>query len=485
MTKAEDKGPAFGMRHAQALLLFLNIVAIYISRLNIGVAVVAMTNAETTNPDFPEFDWSEKEISYILSSFFWGYVLTQLPGGALCKRFGAKIVMGLSTFISAVLSAITPWCVGWGSWQAFCAIRVIQGVVQGVLFPCIFDHLAKWCPLKERNRLGAFSQTGIDCGTVLALGISGFIAAGPMGWPGISYISAAVCFLWCLLWLIFGANNVCESKFATEAERHYIESSMAHTEDFHQKKIAIPWRAIFTSMPFLILLIARCSHIYGLSTLQSQIPSYLNGVLNMDIKSNALNSSMPFMASWAVSYLYLFAGDFLQQKDIWSLTAIRKVFNSFAFWIPAIGLVIIGFLDEDNKAWALTLMVISVAANSGNVIGSSLNSIDLSPNHAGFLMSVLNTAASVMSLLAPLIVGFIVTDGNMRTQWQIVFAIAAAVFFLGNLVYVIWGTTDTQPWNDENFLLPKDAEHSNGEEKHKHSFADAMQKPPTISEKVD
>lgn len=46
-------GSKWGIRHVQALLIFLNIVVVYISRLNIGVAVVAMTNAATTNPDYP------------------------------------------------------------------------------------------------------------------------------------------------------------------------------------------------------------------------------------------------------------------------------------------------------------------------------------------------------------------------------------------------------------------------------------------------
>jgi len=41
------------MRHVQALLIFLNITIMFIGRLNVGVSVVAMTNAETTNPDFP------------------------------------------------------------------------------------------------------------------------------------------------------------------------------------------------------------------------------------------------------------------------------------------------------------------------------------------------------------------------------------------------------------------------------------------------
>ncbi|XP_075168361.1 putative inorganic phosphate cotransporter [Haematobia irritans] len=460
MTDLENKGPFIGMRHVQSLLLFLNIVVIYISRLNIGVAVVAMTNAETTNPDFPEFDWNEKEISYILSSFYWGYFVTQYPGGALCKRYGVKFILGMATLISAVLSAATPWSTTWGGWQAFCALRVLQGLAQGVVFPCVFDHLAKWCPLKERNRLGAFSNSGLECGTVLALGISGFIAAGPLGWPGISYVSAGMCFIWCILWMIFGANNAVESKFTTEAERDYIESSMAHDEDFHKKKIPIPWKAIFTSVPFFALVVARCAHIYGVSTLQAQIPSYLHGVLNMEIKSNALYSAMPFLASWVMCYIYLFLGDRFQQKQIMSLTAIRRVFNSCAFWIPAIGLIIIGFLDENNTAWALALMSISVAANSGNVIGCLMNIIDLSPNHSGSLMSVINTVSSITPLVAPLIVGVIVTDGSSRVQWQIVFAIAAAVFFFGNLIYIIWGTAETQPWDAEDFLLVKDIEKS-------------------------
>lgn len=46
-------GPVLGMRHVQALLIFLNITTIFIGRLNVGVSVVAMTNAETTNPNFP------------------------------------------------------------------------------------------------------------------------------------------------------------------------------------------------------------------------------------------------------------------------------------------------------------------------------------------------------------------------------------------------------------------------------------------------
>ncbi|XP_061387040.1 putative inorganic phosphate cotransporter [Musca vetustissima] len=447
-----NKGSMLGMRHVQSVLLFFNVTSIYCSRLNIGVAVVAMTNAATANPDFPEFNWSEKEISYVISSFFWGYVCTQFPGGFLCKKFGAKLVMIVATSISALLSAATPWCVGWGSWRILCVIRIVQGLAQGVIFPCVYEHLAKWVPLKERNRLGAFALSGSDCGTILAMSLSGIIAKGAWGWPGIYYISAGICFSWCIFWLIFGENNPDDSKFIGTKEKSYIASEMALSDDFHKKKIAFPWNAVLRSTPFYVLILARSCQNWGLSTIHAQIPSYLSGVLNMEIKSNGLYSSLPFIAMWIMSYVYLSLADILQNKTNISLTTLRRLFNSLGSWLPALGLVIIGFLDERHKTLAIILMTLIVALNSGNIIGSALNMIDLAPNHAGFMMSLVNAVSNVTPFISPLVVGVVVTDVTNRTLWQIVFIIAAAVLFFGNLFYILFGSAETQPWNAVDFL---------------------------------
>ncbi|XP_064543761.1 putative inorganic phosphate cotransporter [Drosophila montana] len=452
------KGPRIGLRHVQSLLLFLGLTVMHIARLNVSVAIVAMTNAASTNPNFPEYNWTERHKSYILSSFYWGYILTLCPGSFLCRRFGPKIVLFIASCGTAVFSLITPWSISWGGWQVFCAIRILQGLFQGVIFPCVNEHLAMWSPPEERNRLGAFSYTGTDCGTVLAMFISGMIAKGAMGWPGISYVSGALCGAWCILWLIFGANNAPESRFISEAECKYIESSLQHNEDFHERIIPIPWRAICCSVPFLALLVARCSETWGLSTLQAEIPSYMNGVLNMDIQSNAVFSSLPFLAMWLLSYVYLIVADVLLKRKWLSLTAVRKLFNTLSFWIPAAALIVIGFLGEDHSKVAIALMTVSVGVNSGATIGSSLNTIDLSPNHAGILIGLSNTVANVIPILTPLIAGVIVVDKHDRGQWQIVFGIAAVIFFVGNCVFLIWGTAQAQPWDADDYLTPKDAE---------------------------
>ncbi|XP_030388518.1 putative inorganic phosphate cotransporter [Scaptodrosophila lebanonensis] len=455
MTAEVVKGPTIGIRHLQALLIFLLITVLYIGRINVGVSVVAMTNAESTNQHFPEYDWTSTEISYILSSFFWGYILTQFLGGYLGRRFGAKRVMFWGTFGSAAFSLATPFCIPWGGWIAYCIVRVIQGFFQGLIFPCIHQHLARWSPLKERNRLGALSHTGIECGNVMAMFISGMIAKGPLGWPGIFYISAAVGFAWCILWFFFATDSPKQSRFVSDAECQYIETSLQHNENYNAKKIPVPWGAILVSAPFWALLVVRCAEAWGLSTLQAQIPSYMNGVLEMDMQSNAIYSALPFFAMWFMSYVYLISADILLGKKVLTLTALRKLFNSFACWIPAATLIGIGFLDKEQTTLAIVLMTVSVGVNSGATIGSSLNTLDLSPNHAGILMGVINTASNVPPLLTPLLVGAVVTDNGDRSQWQIIFIVASVIFFVGNCHFLLKGTAISQPWDAEDFLLPK------------------------------
>ncbi|BFG06418.1 putative inorganic phosphate cotransporter [Drosophila madeirensis] len=453
-----NTGPAIGQRHVQTFLLFLSIVVNYMAKFNAGVAIVAMTNAESTNPDFPEYDWSGAQRSYILSSFFWGYIMTQFLGGWLCRRFGARMTMFVSTIGSALLALLPPWCVSWGGWQAYCAIRVAMGLFQGFLFPCIHAHLANWCPVGERNRLGALANTGLDCGTLLAMFASGQIAASSMGWPGIFYISSAVGVLWCVIWLIFGANTPRESKYISEEELNYIETSInssraKEAEELKAKgPIPVPWAAIWSSVPFWTLMVTRCCQSWGYSTLQTEMPSYMNDVLLMDMKNNAIFSALPYLTSWVMAFVYLIIADILLTGGTMTITGIRKTFNSISFFVPAFTLIGIGFLDSDQKTLAVVLMCANVGINAGNTIGSTINTIDLSPNHAGILMGIVNTAANVVPILTPLLVGIIVTNDHNRGEWQLVFIISAVIFFVGNIIYLFFGQMVNQPWDAPDFL---------------------------------
>lgn len=57
------------------------------------------------------YDWSQEEQGIILSSFYWGYLISHLPGGLLAQRFGGKPVLGIGILFCGLISLVTPFCV--------------------------------------------------------------------------------------------------------------------------------------------------------------------------------------------------------------------------------------------------------------------------------------------------------------------------------------------------------------------------------------
>jgi len=55
-----------------------------------------------------EFEWSRAFQGAIFSSYFYGYMSTQIIGGILSGKYGAKHVIGTGVLISGILTLITP-----------------------------------------------------------------------------------------------------------------------------------------------------------------------------------------------------------------------------------------------------------------------------------------------------------------------------------------------------------------------------------------
>lgn len=76
-----------------------------------------------------DFPWSSKEQGLLLSSFFYGYIFTQLPGGWLAPRIGAARLYGLGILSTAVLTLLTPTIANAGLYPLI-AIRVLEGIFE-------------------------------------------------------------------------------------------------------------------------------------------------------------------------------------------------------------------------------------------------------------------------------------------------------------------------------------------------------------------
>lgn len=221
----------WGVRHTQAVLLFLCLLMAYALRVNMSVGIVAMVDRNATNPEYEDFAWNGKTQSQILSSFFWGYVVTQIPAGPMAKRFGPKLLLLISIGTCSVLAVFTPLLARTLGAPGVIALRIVQGLSQGVVFPSTHTLLSRWAPASERGRIGTYCYAGSQFGTVLMLATSGFLASSPFGWPSIFYISGACGILWSILWFFVGGNSPADHKSISPEEKQFIESSLGSAHD--------------------------------------------------------------------------------------------------------------------------------------------------------------------------------------------------------------------------------------------------------------
>ncbi|KAI7998906.1 hypothetical protein LOK49_LG10G01412 [Camellia lanceoleosa] len=59
-----------------------------------------------------QFGWSSFVARLVQSSFFWGYTLSQLPGGWLAKTFGGRKVLEIGVLIWSLATALVPVLAG-------------------------------------------------------------------------------------------------------------------------------------------------------------------------------------------------------------------------------------------------------------------------------------------------------------------------------------------------------------------------------------
>lgn len=83
------------------------------------------------------------------------------------------------------MSIITPWL--GKTVAAMVAIRVLQGLFEGVTYPCIHDVWLYWAPIPEQTRMASIAYAGMYIGTVVTMPTSALLAAS-LGWESIFYV---------------------------------------------------------------------------------------------------------------------------------------------------------------------------------------------------------------------------------------------------------------------------------------------------------
>lgn len=397
---------------------------------------------ETTRAIYGEFEWDSTVQAVIKGSFYWCYVISQVVGGVATQYFGTKNVFGWSQFLTAVCSLCIPYAsdIHYG---AVILLRSIQGFVSGLTWPAMYAIVGYWIPPVERSRFMSSFQ-GFSIGIGLTYPLCGFIIAY-FGWRLVFYTTGTIGMIWCLFWYLLAFNTPQEHPRITAEELEYIELNVS--EDIKNGQgMKVPWRKIFTSMPVWAIGLTTFGRIWVHYTFIMSGPEYMHKILCFDIKENGLLSGTPFLCSYLSSVLFCYIADILVDKQLMTLTNVRKLFTALSQIVPGVLVLLVGYLGY-NIVIVLVLWFVAVTFITASYAGAMANIVDIAPNLAGPVLAFAQTIHMTASFLQPLVSGVMVTNSQNINQWLHVFGVSSIVAISCYLIFQIYGTAEIQSWN--------------------------------------
>ncbi|VDM75568.1 unnamed protein product [Strongylus vulgaris] len=479
-----DLGPPkwhLARRHFVAALALLGFANIYAMRANLSVAIVEMTsgtnkdvNGTSIHVDGEFREWSTVTQGVVLGSFFYGYILTQIPGGFLAHHYGGKNVFLIGVFGTAVFTLLTPPLakIGYG---VLVLARFAEGVFEGVTYPAMHVMWSHWAPILEKTKLATFAFSGSYFGTVISIPLSAIIGQ-TLGWPFIFYFFGLLGLLWCLIWARRVSDFPATDPHISTDEltllqrdavghTHYVSFSqysltsphvflgnpfelrpiLAHCTRCEILQI-VPWVEMITSKAVWAVMVAHFCENWGFYTMLTHLPRMLKDLANYELQKAGFVAGLPYLVMGCTLVWGGQLADYLRKERNIDTLTVRRRFCVAGFAGQALFLALASVTS--SPPFLVAYLTISIGLGGICWAGFSVNHLDLAPQFAGHLMGMSNTLATLPGMICPLLVGYIVTSGTVA-EWNIIFYMTVIIYAMGGAIFWKFASGELQPWAGE------------------------------------
>jgi len=402
-------------------LIWMTVIAVYIcmiDRIAISIAIIPMSE---------ENGWSPTVQGAVMSAFFLGYVILQIPAGYLSDRFGGKWVLGLGVLFWSVFTLLTP-AAAMVSMGMLLACRFLMGVAEAVTWPSIYALYSRWVHPDRRASAVGLMNSGIAGGSVIALVCTPLII-NLWSWQGAFYLYGILGIVWFVVWAKTARSQPLESPswvFAPSSDDGPLASSDSEGADRYPR---LTLQGMLRSRAVWAIAIAHICINWSLYLVLSWFPTFINRELGADLQLAGLLALAPTVVSLVMTPFAGRSFDQLVERGLDRLT-LRRVFQTLAF--IGIASSMLAITATDSLLISVTVITLSNALTAFSIGGFATNHLDIAPNQSGLLMGVTNTLAAVSSSASVFVSGWI---QDLSGGWDAVFYLAAAVSALGAVVY--------------------------------------------------
>ncbi|KAK0070573.1 hypothetical protein PV326_002356, partial [Microctonus aethiopoides] len=194
----------------------------------------------------------------------------------------------------------------------------------------------------------------------------------------------------------------------SEKERTYILNNLETSVDYSGENKSVPWRKVFTSVPFLTLLIANWAACMGFYVLIMETPTYLAQVHGWSMNETGILSAFPNFSTMIFGWLAAQFCDWLIRTEKMTITNTRKLAMFCALGMPAI--MIFGLSFSGCHPIIAIFFLTSAFTVFGAISSSFANIVDISPNYASVLLGITGFVANTCGFISPLFVGLMINN---------------------------------------------------------------------------
>ncbi|MEJ8278050.1 MFS transporter [Pseudonocardia spirodelae] len=393
------------------------IVINYLDRSAVSYAVGPLESA---------FGITTAQYGIISSVFSVGYMVAAFLSGPLVDRFGCRRVLLVAVALFSVTTALIPVA---GSFAGLLVVRLLLGVAEAPAFPAATRTVSRWLPIRERGVALAL------CGGVAVSG--SLLVAGPLltwltdlvGWRGMFWTLALLGVAWAALAAVLLRDLPEESPRVDAAERALIAAGQESGAG--AGRAPVRWRPLLTNRNLWVVAGGYFAWGFMFWGFMYWLPSFLSDAYGMSVRQAGAFAIAP----WAAGIVGALAGGVVIDRIYRRSPRIRTRFAVMGVALLLAGASLIPLAVAPTLTVAL--ISISLGVGFGFVTGGIwwVASIDAAPDQPGSAAGFADAAFAASGIVAPSVMGFIVSGtGSFSSGFVVMAALAVAGALLMLLV---------------------------------------------------
>lgn len=385
-----------------------------------------------------ELGVSDIVMGQVLGAFALGYLIFQVPAGALAGWLGARLVLPLAALawslcaIGGSLATTAAQLEGW---------RLALGVAQTALVPGCALVASEWFPPARRGVVGSVISGSMQLGAVLATFLTVSIFA-PLGWRGVLQVYAGFGIAWAAVFVVYFRNRPADHSGVNAAELALIQVGRADTGEKKGESME-PWRqrwlvplaSLGLSVTFWAYLGQMFFRAYGSQFFYTWYPAYLEKAFDLGKEEAGRLATWPLVALGVGN---LTTGFLLDALLAW--TGSRWLSRSGA---SALGLAVGaacfgGAALVAAPGWGTALLTVGCLFVSVGSPATWAAGIDLGGRHTALVFGVVNMVGNLGGYYSPRHLGALFEEAQASGgSWGPILWRYAGIYLAAGLAWLL------------------------------------------------